>query len=128
MIYILTTILMITGMLFHVMQKVRSLRVKFPEFAPNRIWKTFIAEEWDSVCVSFLVWLVFELWIYISIKNGFKLPAWYDMYGVYGLSLVLGYCGQRIAYKYLGTAERVLQKRADYIEQNNGKQEEKKDG
>lgn len=117
--YILTSILMLVGILFHVMQKVRQLKIQFPELAPHRVWKTFFGEEWDSLIVSFLVWLVYELWLYISIKNGFRLPNWYDMYGMYGLALVLGYCGQRVAYRYLGTAEKVLQKRADVIEEQN---------
>ena len=117
MTYILTTILMLIGVLFHVMQKVRQLRVKFPELSPARVWKTFFGEEWDSLIVSFLVWLVYELWIYLSILHHYKLPAWYSMYGIWGLALVLGYCGQRVAYRYLGTAEKVLQKRADIIEQ-----------
>ena len=116
MIYILTSILMMIGIMFHVMQKVRLLRNKFPDFAPMRIWKTFASEEWDSLGVSFLVWLVYELWIYISIKNVYVLPTWYQMYGIYALALILGYCGQRIAYRYLATAEKVLQKRADAIE------------
>lgn len=115
--YILTSVLMLVGILFHVMQKVRQLKIKFPELAPVRVWKTFFSEEWDSLIVSFLVWLVYELWLYISVINGFRLPNWYDMYGMYGLALVLGYCGQRVAYRYLGTAEKVLQKRADVIEQ-----------
>lgn len=115
--YILTSILMLVGILFHVMQKVRQLKIQFPELAPVRVWKTFFSEEWDSLIVSFLVWLVYELWLYISVINGFRLPNWYDMYGMYGLALVLGYCGQRVAYRYLGTAEKVLQKRADVIEE-----------
>lgn len=123
MVYILTTVLMLVGILFHVMQKIRQLRIKFPELAPNRVLKTFFGEEWDSLIVSFLVWLVYVLWIYISIRNNYKLPTWYDMYGIYGLALVLGYCGQRVAYRYLGTAEKVLQKRVDIMEQET---EEKK--
>lgn len=110
---------MMIGILFHVMQKVRVLRLKFPQLAPIRIWKTFFGEEWDSLIVSFLVWLVYEIWIYLSIVNQFKLPAMYKMYGIWLLALVLGYCGQRVAYRYLGTAEKVLQKRADVIDAKN---------
>lgn len=116
MIYILTTILMVIGILFHVMQKVRQLRLKFPDLAPARVWKTFFGEEWDSLIVSFLVWLVYQLWLYISIRNKYELPDWYDMYGIYGMALALGYCGQRVAYRYLGTVEKVLQRRADVID------------
>ena len=110
---------MMIGILFHVMQKVRVLRLKFPQLAPIRIWKTFFGEEWDSLIVSFLVWLVYEIWIYLSIVNQFKLPEMYKMYGIWLLALVLGYCGQRVAYRYLGTAEKVLQKRADVIDAKN---------
>lgn len=81
-----------------------------------------MGEEWDSLFVSFLVWLVYELWIYLAIRNQYKLPDWYEMYGIYGLSLVLGYCGQRVAYKYLGTAEKALAKRAEAIDEKNNSQ------
>lgn len=122
MIYILTSILMVIGTLFHCMQKIRMLRLKFPQCNPHQVLKTFMGEEWDSLFVSFLVWLVYELWIYLAIRNQYKLPDWYEMYGIYGLSLVLGYCGQRVAYKYLGTAEKALAKRAEAIDEKNNSQ------
>lgn len=111
--YILTSILIILGVGFHVMQKIRILRTKFPEFSPKKIIATFFTEEWDSLIVSFLVWLVYELGIFIPTYNGVKFPFWWEMIGVYVAALVLGYCGQRVAYKYLGTAEEVLEKKAD---------------
>lgn len=118
MTYILTSLLMVCGILFHVMQKIRALRTKFPSCNPNQVVKTFFAEEWDSLFVSLVVWLVYEIFIYISILNNYSLPMWYKLYGVYGLALVLGYSGQRLAYKYLGTAEKVLEKKAEQIENN----------
>lgn len=113
--YILTTILIVLGVGFHIMQKIRTLRLKFPEFVPKRILGTFFMEEWDSLIVSFICWIVFELAIYITIRNGVQIPAWFDNWGMYVLALVWGYAGQRIAYKYLGTAEEVLNKKADQL-------------
>lgn len=110
---------MIVGILFHVMQKIRILRDKFPQFNPNQVVKTFFGEEWDSLIISFLVWLVYEIWIYISMMHNLGLPMWYKLYAIYALALVLGYSGQRIAYKYLGTAERILEKRAEKLDQEN---------
>jgi len=117
--YILTTVLFVIGVLFHVMQQVRQLRIKFPEFSFARIWKTFMAEEWDSLCVSFLVWLVYELTLYIIRVNETAIPQWVETWGMYALALTLGYCGQRLAYRYLGTAEKVLQKKVDDISKLN---------
>lgn len=113
MIYILTTILCGLGICFHIMQKIRILRTKFPEFVFKRIWGTFFTEEWDTLFVSFICWLVLELAIYIVLYNKVHIATWFAMWGIYVLALVWGYCGQRIAYKYLGTAEEVLEKKAD---------------
>lgn len=116
MIYILTTILTVCGVMFHVMQKVKHLREKFPTLTASGIWKTFMFEEWNTLIVSFLVWLVHQLSIFICIYHNVTLPMWYKLWGVYALALALGYCGQRVAYKYLGTAEKILEKRAEAIE------------
>ena len=42
------------------------------------------------------------------------MPQWWDKYLMdYALALILGYAGQRLAYKYLGTAEKVLSEKAE---------------
>lgn len=116
MIYILTTILSFLGICFHVMQKIRALRTSYPQFGVKKIFGTFFTEEWDTLGVSFLCWIVLELAIYITLLNKVKIPAWVMNWGVFLLALVWGYCGQRIAYKYLGTAEDVLEKKAEDLE------------
>ena len=52
MIYLLTTICLLLGVLFHVMVKVTGYKKKFPELTFRTIWKVFLKEEWDSLIVS----------------------------------------------------------------------------
>jgi hypothetical protein len=115
MIYILTILLSIFGVGFHVMQKIKSLRVKFPAFPFKQIWGTFFNEEWDSLIVSGLVLCVQQIALFIVEYNDVKMAAWLDAWGIFALAFVLGYCGQRVAYKYLGTAEAVLEKQVDKL-------------
>jgi len=120
MIYILTTCCIVLGICYHVMQKIRSLRIKFPLFQASKIWTTFFGEEWDTLIVSFLSWVVFELATYITIYNNVKLPMWFTNWAVFILAAVWGYAGQRLAYKYLGTAENVLNKNVDDLKRKYG--------
>lgn len=113
--YFLTTILFLLGVAFHVMGKVKDLKVKFPDLHRSMIWKTFFEQEWDSLVVSGLVLIATEMALFISVYNEVKLPAWVDMWGMYVISVVAGYAGQRIAYVYLGTAEDFLRKKADQL-------------
>jgi hypothetical protein len=113
--YLLTTVLLVIGVLFHIMQKIKALRAAFPKIRFKEIWGTFFSEEWDSLIVSLLVLFCYELALFICNYNEVKLPYWLDYWGMYALALVLGYAGQRLAYKYLGTAEEVLEKNADQL-------------
>lgn len=114
--YILTIAAFILGVGYHVMQKIRKLRVSFPEFDSKTIKNTFLKEEWDSLMTSAIVMFTFELAHYIIHVNQIKIPEWVDNWGIYVLALVLGYAGQRVAYAYLGTAEKVLLKKAQDLE------------
>lgn len=113
--YIFTTLLIVMGVLFHVMQCVRKLRVKFPRLGFRSIWVTFISEEWDSLIVSFFCWIIYQLLLWVMLYNGTEFAPWFDHYGMYVLAIVWGYAGQRLAYKVLGTAEQILQKKVDKL-------------
>jgi hypothetical protein len=113
--YILTTLLIFLGVAFNVMQKIKSLRKKFPAFGFRSIWGTFVTEEWDSIAISFVVWLCFELAIFSSHYYHLPLPKWMDNWGKFGVPLLVGYVGQRIAYKLLGTSAAVLEKKAEAL-------------
>ena len=114
MIYILTVFAFILGCCFHVMGKVSVLKKTFPDLLPRTIWKTFWREEWNVLIGSAVVLFTLELSIYIINYFSILIPDWLQ-WGIYPISLVLGYAGQRLIYKYLGTAEKILEQKADEI-------------
>jgi len=91
------------------------LRKKFPQFGLKSIFATFFQQEWDSLIRSFLVWSTMMMWLFISRTTHLLLPAWYHKWGIYVLALLAGYAGQRLAYKYLSTAEEVLEKKVEIL-------------
>ena len=97
------------------MQKIAALKNKFKELGFKTIWNTFFKEEWDSLIISFLVLGVSLISLYIIDLNNIVLPHWTDMWGIYAIFLVLGYSGQRLAYKYLTTAEKALDRKIEEI-------------
>lgn len=118
--YFLTTVLMIIGIALHVMSKISALRKRFPELSPKTVLDTFFKEEWDSLIVSGLVLVLAEIILYTTVSNGVKFAPWFDMYGMYGMAVLWGYAGQRLAYKFLSTGESVLEKKAEQIKDSNG--------
>lgn len=115
MIYLLTTLPFLLGVGWHIMQIVMKLRKKFPQFGFRMIFVTFFQQEWDSLIRSGLMWATLMMWIFISRTTHIHLPPWYDKWGVYVIALLAGYAGQRLAYRYLSTAEEVLERKADLI-------------
>jgi hypothetical protein len=116
MIFILTTLIFILGVGFHVTRVIDKLRIKFPTLCINDILNTFFKEEWNTLFRSALVLCTYELFLFIIQTAEIKMPGWWEKFLVpYGLALVLGYAGQRLIYKYLGTAESVLEKQVDDI-------------
>ena len=101
------------GVIFHVMLKVRQLRIKFPDLSPGKVWGTFLFQEWDSLIVSGLVIMTM---VFIVHLGGVKYLGigedWATLITFVGM-IVIGYSGQRIAYKYLNTAEKVLSDKAN---------------
>lgn len=112
MIYILTTICFFLGAMYLCLQKISSLRKKFPMFEAKKIISTFFGEEWDTMFLSFICYITLELAIFITIYNKVKLPPWAFNWVVYVIALVWGWGGTRLCYKWLGTAEDVLDKKA----------------
>lgn len=114
MIYFLTTLSLFLGVLFHIMIKIMGYKKQFTTLSFGAIWKTFFKEEWDSLIVSGLVLCVTELAIFIINYQGINIPDWLQ-WGIYPISLVMGYQGQRIAYKFLNTASDALEKKAEIV-------------
>ena len=114
MIYFLTTICQLFGVLFHVMVKINGLRTKFPTLTFKTVWNTFFKEEWNTLIGSGLVLGVAELAIFIINYQAINIPDWLQ-WGIYPISLLLGYQGQRIIYKFLNTASEALEKKAEIV-------------
>jgi hypothetical protein len=103
MIYLLTTVVFILGVFLHIMIKITSYKKTFPTLSFGAIWATFFKEEWDSLLVSLVILVLVEVTIYIINYVGIEVPIWMD-WGIYLIALVMGYQGQRLAYKFLNTA------------------------
>ena len=114
MIYLLTTVVFLLGVLLHIMIKVTGYKKAFPTLTFGSIWNTFFKEEWDSLMVSGIVLLIVEVAIYIINYVGVPVPEWME-WGIYVISMLMGYQGQRLAYKFLNTAVDALEKKADAI-------------
>lgn len=96
-----------------IMRGIKNLRVKFPTFHKKEIVDTFYSEEWDSLIVSGIVVCALELTLFIIRYNEIVLPDWLENGGIYAFSAVISYSGQRLAYKILGTSEKVLGDKVD---------------
>ena len=112
MIYILIVILQLLGISFHVMQKVVTLGDKFPEKTVRQIFLTFWQEDWDTLMISGLILLLdvvahFVIFDFLHIPLP---PEWYWQIGPFVIALVMGYAGQRLIYKWFGSAEQFLDK------------------
>ena len=116
--YVLISVVFILGVAYHIMQKVMQFKKAFPNFKPNAIWQTFFNEEWDSLLVSCVVLVTLNVFLYIKAYNGWIFPEWLEGWAMYLFSLIMGYAGQRLAYRYLGTAEKALEKRVDSLNGN----------
>lgn len=114
MIYILTTACQILGIFFHIMIKVAGYKKQFPTLSVGSIWKTFKKEEWDSMIGSVGILGLVELSIFIINWQQIVIPDWLQ-WGIYPISLLMGYQGQRILYKYLNTASDALEKKAETL-------------
>lgn len=109
MIYILTIVLFVLGVGYHIMQTVDKLKNKHKEFSFKQIFSVYFNEEWNVLIRSGLVLATYELFLFIISMAEVVMPEWWEKYlVVYGLAVVLGYAGQRLIYKYLGTAEKTL--------------------
>lgn len=114
--YALIIILQLLGIGFHVMQKVIALgdthKTKMKE-----TFSIFWSEDWDTLFVSFLVMTLNVVAHFILESYAPKSIIEYEYYDLisFGIALTLGYAGQRIIYKYLGTAETALAKKGDQI-------------
>lgn len=113
--YLIVVILQLLGIGFHVMQKIISLGDKNPKLTSSDVFSAFLFEDWDTLMVSALV-LALNIVAHYIIENYTSLcdTKNFHIYA-FGIAFVLGYAGQRIVYKYLGSAESFLNKKADVL-------------
>lgn len=113
MAYVLIIFFQLLGISFHVMQKVVSLGDKFPSETVAEIFASFWKEDWDTLTISFLVMFTYVASYYVVVDFvGIKLPTdWYYLIAPFALALLLGYAGQRLIYKWFGTAEQFIDKK-----------------
>lgn len=112
--YALVLALEVIGIALHVMQKVAAFDKAYPEKNMNQIFKVFWEEDWNTVFISIII-LCLNLIVHFVINE--YAPAltqvpYYLLYA-FGGALLLGYAGQRLVYKYLGTAEKFLDKKVN---------------
>lgn len=117
--YIITILLMIIGIGYDASLKISKQKKKFPMLKPGEVVDTFFSEEWNTFFTSALGIALFEILLYTMRVNEVNLPLWFENWGLYILAAVWGYAGQRLAYKFLGSAEAVLEKKADQIKDSN---------
>ena len=102
------------GVLFHIMGKVKDLRVKFPSNTPGQIITIFLNEEWNVLIVSGMVNLACLISVYFGAIHyfGWDEIEFGPLFAFVGM-IGIGYFGQRLVYKWLGTTEKVLSKKLD---------------
>jgi ABC-type spermidine/putrescine transport system permease subunit I len=121
--YFLALVLQSLGISFHVMQKIISLGDKNKDKTRSQIFSTFLSEDWDTLFVSFLVLITcmvfhFSANYYFpeSMNKIVEIPILNIEVPIVILiliaSFVIGYAGQRLVYRWLGSAEKYLDKKA----------------
>lgn len=102
-------IMQLLGIGFHVGQKIITIGNNFPDKTVGDVIRVFWKEDWDTLAISGLVLLLDEM-IHVVI-NGYaphvtEFPNFY-LYS-FGAALLMGYAGQRLVYKFFGSAEKFL--------------------
>ncbi len=114
--YLFILAFQLLGMWFHVAQRIMQIKPKYPDHHWNGIIIVFWKEDWNTMAIS---GGVVSLQLLIHLALAFYKPQWIsgENFMIYslGVALILGYAGQRIIYKYLGTAEIALAKKGEQI-------------
>lgn len=110
--YVLLVMLQLIGIGFHVMQTIIDLGNKFPTETPKSVWFSFWKTDWDSLGVSGLV-LILSVISHYVIHTYAPSIASYQYFELmsFGISLILGYSGQTLIYKFLGKASAALEQK-----------------
>lgn len=110
---ILIIVLYLIGVAYHILQRIREIRNKYPDLTSKKVWAVYKNEEWDTMLVMGVCLLMIELFWIIAIYKDLPMKPWIRQWGVYPISVACGYFLHRIIYKVLGTTEKVIDKRID---------------
>jgi hypothetical protein len=111
--YLLIIALQLIGISLHIMQKIGELDDKHPTKPLSEIRIIFWREDYNTVIVSGIVLLLNLIVHYIlSAYSTISTVKHYHLWA-FGFAFVLGYAGQRLIYRYLGTAEKYLNKKVE---------------
>ncbi len=115
--YLIIIILQLIGIGFHIGQSIVALGDKFPNETPTSTFKTFFKEDWDTLMISGLV-LLLDVMIHVVMDylDVDPFTEGWMLYAPFAFALVMGYAGQRIIYKFFGTAEKFLNKQTDRLQ------------
>lgn len=117
--YILILALYGLGAYFSALEKVSFIRKRNPGFTFKEVGNTYFQEEWNTIMVSLGGLAVIEIFWFIIHKENMTIPSWVHNYGgAYGIALVLGYCFQRVIYKFLGSTESAIQNKVGKDSEN----------
>lgn len=122
MAYLLIIVLQLIGIGLHVAQKVLKLDNKQPDDTLVDVLTVFWKQDRITIFISGLILVLDVVGHYIVEAYApalVKSIQYYELYS-FALALVLGYAGQSIVYKYLGTAQKFLDKRADDLNNRYG--------
>lgn len=113
--YALILLFQLVGIGFHVLQKVMELDKLAPDDTLTDVFKLFWKSDRVTTLVSGLI-MFGCLIAYFAVEH--YAPTLLEKYQyhqlyAFGISLVLGYAGQSLIYKWLGTAQSFLEKKAN---------------
>lgn len=112
--YILILLVYGLGAYFSALEKVAGIRKRNPAFSFKQVGNTYLAEEWNTILVNAGGLVLIEIFWFIIHRENISMPKWvHDYGGVYAIALVLGYCFQRIIYKFLGSTEKAIENKID---------------
>lgn len=101
------------GVTFHVLAQVQKLRKKFPKHKAKEILGIFFDEEWNVLFVSAAVNTTCIIAEKFGASTYLGVPVDSKELTLFVSMLVIGYAGQRLVYKWLGSTEKVLTQQID---------------
>lgn len=117
--YLLIIALQLIGCGLHVLQKALELDKKYPDDTLSDVFSMFWQSDKITLLISLLILCLSLIGYYVIEVYTPQLfnIEFFELYA-FGIAFLLGYAGQRLIYKYLGKAEKYLDRKVD--ERSNG--------